>query len=200
MKALGKGSIASIVQVGLQIAWVVLWVMAGLLVIGAIAYGVILILISNGSRAPALLEGGEGAARVGGGSGDFHLTYDQPGGARWPVVVPALLIGAVAIAGSLVIVWRLKQLFESFSSGEPFRRENAHHLRVIWITMTAIELARYALMALTGVLITTFAPDIHGQIEISVDFTTWLSILILVVLAEVFREGARLKEEQELTI
>lgn len=191
MKALGKGSIASIVQVGLQIAWIVLWVMAGLLLVGAIAYGVILFLISNGSIDPALLEGG---------SGDFHLTYDQPGGGRWPVVVPALLIGAVAIAGSLVIVWRLKQLFDSFSSGEPFRRENANHLRVIWITMLVIELSRYALMALTGVLITTFAPDVHGEISISFDFSSWLSILVLVVLAEVFREGARLKEEQELTI
>ncbi len=200
MKALGKGSIASFVQVGLQIAWIVLWVLAGLLVVGAIAYGVVLFMISNGSIDPALLEGGEGAARVGGGSGDFHLTYDQPGGGRWSVVVPALLIGAVAIAGSLVIVWRLKQLFESFSSGEPFRRENANHLRVIWITMIVIELSRYALMALTGVLITTFAPDVHGEISISFDFSSWLSILVLVVLAEVFREGARLKEEQELTI
>jgi hypothetical protein len=33
-----------------------------------------------------------------------------------------------------------------------------------------------------------------------VDLSTWGSILILIVLAEVFREGARLKEEQELTI
>lgn len=181
MKALGKGSIASIVQVGLQIAWVVLWVMAGLLVVGAIAYGALLLLISNGTADASLLES-EGAD------------------ARWPVVIPALLIGGVAIAGSLVIVGRLKKLFESFSSGEPFRRENANHLRAIWITMIAIEVARYALMALTGVLITNFAPDVHGQIEISVDFTTWLSILVLVVLAEVFREGARLKEEQELTI
>ncbi len=181
MKALGKGSIASIVQVGLQIGWVFLWGLAGLLVLSAIAYSVLLLLISNGAADVSLLEG-EGAD------------------ARWPVVVPALLIGAVVIAGSLVIVWRLRRLFESFSSGEPFRRENANHLRVIWMTMTAMELARYALMALTGVLITTFAPDVHGEISISFDFSSWLSILVLVVLAEVFREGARLKEEQELTI
>ena len=34
----------------------------------------------------------------------------------------------------------------------------------------------------------------------SIRLSTWGSILILIVLAEVFREGARLKEEQELTI
>ena len=80
MKALGKGSIASIVQLGLQIAWVVLWVLAFCLVIAAIGYGAILFLISQGMIDPALLEGGAGNAQVAGGAGNFHLTYDQPGG------------------------------------------------------------------------------------------------------------------------
>ena len=37
-------------------------------------------------------------------------------------------------------------------------------------------------------------------LTLKIDLSTWGSILILIVLAEVFREGARLKEEQELTI
>lgn len=202
MKALGKGSVASLVRIGLMIAWVFLWICAGALVIGSIGYGIVLWLTMNGTLDPALLTGGEGQIRVGqSGGGDFHLTYGEPGGATWPVVVPALLIGAAAISGSLVIVWRLRKLFDSFSSAEPFRRENATHLRVIWITMVAIELARYALLALTGVLLANFGgPDVDANYTFAIDFSTWLSILILIVLAEVFREGARLKEEQELTI
>lgn len=202
MKALGKGSIASIVRVGLTIAWVVLWVAAAGIAIAAISYGAVLVLVANGAIDPALLEGGGGDIDLGGESGgDFHVTYDQPGGGTWPVVVPALLIAAVAVAGSLVIVWRLRKLFDSFTTGEPFRRENATHLRVIWITMMAIELSRYVLMAVTGVLLANFgAPDVEANYTFSVDFSTWGSILILIVLAEVFREGARLKEEQELTI
>jgi len=200
MKALGKGSIASLVQIGLQIAWIALWALAVCLVFAAIAYGAVLALVANGVIDPALLEGGAGEL---GGSGDFHISYDEAGGGTWPVVVPALLIGGVAIAGSLVIVWRLRKLFESFCSGEPFRRENATHLRVIWITMLVIELSRYVLMALTGALVTAFGPQ-NGvgvqRVEFNVDLSTWGSILILIVLAEVFREGARLKEEQELTI
>ena len=39
-----------------------------------------------------------------------------------------------------------------------------------------------------------------ANLTLKVDLSTWGSILILIVLAEVFREGARLKEEQELTI
>ncbi len=200
MKALGKGSIASIVQVCLQIAWVLLWIGAVCLAIAAIGYGLGLALVANGVIDPALLQGGDG--RIG-DVGEFSVTYDLPGGGTWPIVVPGLLIGAVAIGGSLIIVWRLRQLFESFTSGEPFRRVNAQHLRVIWITMIVIEVARYALKALTAALVMAFGEsqgigvrDVHAEINLS----TWGSILILVVLAEVFREGARLKEEQELTI
>jgi len=202
MKALGKGSIASIVRIGLMVAWYALWVAAIGIVCGAISYGVILALIANGSIDPSLLQGGAGNVELGaGGGGDFQVTYDQPGGGTWPVVVPALLIWAVAVAGSLIIVWRLRKLFDSFSSGEPFQRENATHLRVIWITMLVIEVSRYVLMALTGVLLARFGgPDVDANYELAVDLSTWGSILILIVLAEVFREGARLKEEQELTI
>ncbi|MGQ0531624.1 MAG: DUF2975 domain-containing protein [Caulobacteraceae bacterium] len=202
MKALGKGSIASIIRVGLTIAWVVLWVAAVSVGLGAIGYSVVLALVANGAIDPAILEGGGGNIGLGGGSGgDLHVTYDQPGGATWPVVVPALLIAVVAIAGALVIVWRLRKLFDAFSTGEPFRRENAQHLRVIWITMLVIEVSRYLLMALTGVLLTAYGgPNVEANYALSVDLSTWGSILILIVLAEVFREGARLKEEQELTI
>src|SRR5262245_7729457 len=98
MKALGKGSIASIVRGGLQVAWVILWILTACLVLGAIAYGVILAMVANGLIDPTLLEGGGGHIQMdgaGGGGGDFNVTYDQPGGGTWPVVVPAFLIGGV---------------------------------------------------------------------------------------------------------
>jgi hypothetical protein len=202
MKALGKGSIASIVRVGLQVAWIVLWVAAGSIALAAVAYTVILGLIANGAIDPEILRGGDGQIRVGDDGGSFNVQYDSQAGATWPVVIPALLIGAVAVAGSLVIVWRLKKLFDSFSSGEPFRRENATHLRVIWMTMLVIEISRYVLMGLTAFLLARFGEG-PREVSISIDgdrIAAWGSILILIVLAEVFREGARLKEEQELTI
>ena len=40
----------------------------------------------------------------------------------------------------------------------------------------------------------SFAPFFISQT------TTWLSIFVLIVIAEVFREGARMKEEAELTV
>lgn len=202
MKALGQGSIASLVKVALTITWGVLWVALVALLLAAIGYGLLHLLIATGAVDASILSGGDGQIRVGGGDGDFDLSYSNPGGATWPVVVPALVIGGVAIVGGLVIVGRLRALFDSFTSGEPFRRENATHLRVIWITMLAIEVARYLLMAGTAALFAAVGlPEgASADFNISIDFSTWMSIAILIVLAEVFREGARLKEEQELTI
>lgn len=202
MKALGKGSVASVVKVGLTIAWCVLWVGLGCLVLGAIGYAALLWCISAGLVDGSILTGASDQVRVGGERGGLTVDFDEPGGATWPVVVPSLLIGGVVLIGGLVIVGRLRKLFDSFTSGEPFRRENASHLRVIWIAMLAIEVSRYLLLGITGVLIATFGtPDgTTARFDPNIDLTNWMAIFVLIVLAEVFREGARLKEEQELTI
>jgi hypothetical protein len=198
MKALGKDSVASIIRIGLNVVWAVLWFLAICLGLAALCYGVFLILSATGVLGPNLFPGGDSHLRING----EDVGFGDIAGYTWPVLVPAFLIGAVAIGGSLMIVWRLRRLFDSFSSGEPFRKENANHLRAIWITMLGIELSRYVLLGLTSILLaathTTLAES--AEFEVRVDFSTWGSILILIVLAEVFREGARLKEEQELTI
>lgn len=205
MKALGKGSIASIVQIGLMIAWIALWVAFIAWALAALAYCVFLLLTATGAIDPASMPAVDS-------SGGFQVRIDgiDPGALRdlkwtdWHIFGPSLLTGGVTIGGSLLIVGRLRRLFDSFTSGEPFRRENATHLRVIWITMVVIEVSRYALLALFGVMFGVFgAPDSVASASFSIDsdnFSNWMSILILIVLAEVFREGARLKEEQELTI
>jgi hypothetical protein len=205
MKALGKGSIASVVEVGLTIAWIILWVVLGLWAAAFVSYGVFMALVGAGIVDPASIDpantGGAVHIEVSGIESDALRALQWT---DWHVIVPALLAGGVTIGGSLIIVARLRRLFDSFRSGEPFRRENAQHLRVIWITMVVIELARYVLLVAIGVLLSVFgAPDSVRQASFSIDsenLSTWMSILILIVLAEVFREGARLKEEQELTI
>jgi hypothetical protein len=117
-------------------------------------------------------------------------------------VAPALTAAAVAVSGGLIIVDRLKRLFASFRSAEPFRKENATHLRVIWVTMLVIEVSRYVLLGVTGLLIAAFGEPrgTDWTFSFSANLMTWAAILVLIVLAEVFREGSRLREEQDLTI
>lgn len=198
MKALGKGSIASYLEIALRIATIVLWVLLACVAAAALAYAVLNGLIAAGVVSPEILSGSRGRVQGGG----FEASFDMDSSLAWQVVAPALLSSLVAISGALIIVRRLLKLFESFRSGEPFRKENATHLRVIWITMVVIELSRYAILALTGVLVTAFGepPGAEMTFKLNVDLMPWASILVLIVLSEVFREGARLREEQELTI
>jgi DUF2975 family protein len=191
MRALGKGSIAEIIRVGLVVSWAVLWLCGGALVLvaGAYALNALGVVDFHAFFGPN--------ARL--GVDDLTVPADGP---SWLVVVPAFLAGLVIISGGLVIVWHLRRLFDSFCSGQPFAKENASHLRAIWVTMIAIEVARYLLLALTGALLANFGGPLSQQVQIKlhISLSTWASILILVVLAEVFREGARMRAEQELTI
>jgi hypothetical protein len=201
MKALGKGSIASIIEVGLTIAWIILWVAFGLWALAMLGYGVFMALVTGGMIDPASIPN-ESNLRIEVPGVDGNA-FENLRWTHWQIFIIGFLTAGVVIGGSLVIISRLRRLFDSFRSGDPFRRENAQHLRVIWITMIVIELARYVLTATIVGLALAFGAS-QGvalrQVELTVDFTTWGSILILIVFAEVFREGARLKEEQELTI
>lgn len=202
MKALGKGSVASIVKVGLDITWVVLWVCAGLFAIAALAYTAILIMGAFGALPDDLrrvaLEGSDGTVRF----ENMTITTKDGDTLDWRILTPAMLVGCVAIGGALVVIWRLKQLFKNFTTGEPFSADNARHMRGIWIALLVIELSRYAILLLFGVILLAFGqPEgLNADVNFSLDLSNWFMILVVIVLAEVFREGARLHEEQKLTI
>lgn len=196
VKALGRGSVASIMRGLLGISWVLLWLGAAATLLVAIAYIVASIMVASGGLDPQWLHEKSQYIRL------RNADIENYRGPDWLLVWSTLLLAGIGTAGGLVIVWRLRKLFDTFLSGEPFRRENAYHLRIIWITMLAVEISRLVLMGVFGVLIRVLGgPDLITRPR-GGDFSimTWSAILILIVLAEIFREGARLKEEQELTI
>ncbi|MES1198963.1 MAG: DUF2975 domain-containing protein [Pseudomonadota bacterium] len=186
MKALGKGSIASFIRWALGFAWWVMWFFAGILTIAAIACTLFFFGLA------------------------VHAYKIETDGKSVLMYAPYAAIGfafvGVSIAGTLAIIWRLRRLFTNFCAGDPFNKSNADHLRWIWIILLFMEVWKYPLGALT-VALWAVAPvpvdkdgfnfDDHHN---GIDFSTWFAILIIIVLAEVFREGARLREEQELTI
>jgi hypothetical protein len=197
MKALGKGSVASWVKGGLDLLWIVLWV-------AAVALGIAALVSLGLTLMRDSVFGGEidlgGEVRI--DAAGVKLTgvgADQLG---WPLLLTGLLAAGVGVAAALIIVDRLRRLFHSFTSNAPFERANATHLRVIWITMLAAELSRYAISALVvGLVLAYGRPEgVTLNVEPSVNLSTWAAILVLVVLAEVFAEGARMREEQDLTI
>jgi hypothetical protein len=198
MKALGKGSIASWVRIALLVAWVILWITAVALGVFILAYSGTLAAIQFGMLPPNILELGHATVEV----GPVTIQTESDDSFVVPIIGPALLAAAVAVIGALVIVFHLRRLFQNFTSGEPFSANNAKHLRVIWITMLVLELSRYLIGGVITALVAAFGRPEVTRVEIKdpINFMTWGAILILIVLAEVFREGTRLKEEQELTI
>ncbi|WP_395647199.1 DUF2975 domain-containing protein [Terricaulis sp.] len=193
MRAFGKGSIAEIIRIGLLIGWAVLWVCMATILAISIAFA----LHSAGIVDMGKFFAPDNGIRLNFGEDEISLPAGAP---TWPLFISAILVGAVVVGGGLMIVWRLRRLVESFCSGQPFAKPNATHLRAIWMTMVGIEVARYALLLLTIAALTGFGATQDADLKLKIDLSTWGSILILIVLAEVFREGARLKEEQELTI
>ena len=74
-------------------------------------------------------------------------------------------------------------------------RTTSRYAWVIGMMLAILELGRYAAAGVSHLVL-------RGAVHIGggVNLTTWFAVLVIIVLAEVFREGARLRGEAELTI
>ena len=179
MRALGPGSVSSILKIILDVVYYVLWVAGAAATLGGIA---ILLL----SFEPEIFNGSAVIDRL-------HIEGHWLG----PAVLILLVIADAWFAGALVIVGRLRRIFGSLTAGDPFHPENVRRLRVIAITMAALEIGR---TVVAGAVPHVFHGHAQMRFSGAVNLSAWFSILVIVVLAEVFREGARLRREAELTI
>jgi len=175
MRALGPGSVSSFLKIILDVVSVAL----------AIGVGVT-VLMSLGSLA-ALVDPALADARV-----SAELKAQGLGG---PGLVLGLVAASLYIAGVLYIVGRLRRIFATLTAGDPFHPDNVRRLRTIGGMLAALELGRYPVAMLTAWV----APGTAGS-RMAFNPTAWFAVLVVFVLAEVFREGARLRREAELTI
>ena len=176
MRALGPGSVSSFLKIILDVVFYALWV--GLGVSGLLLFAALLL-----SFNPDLI--GDIALSV----GESKLLSSGP------VLMGAILAVGLYEGGVLVIVARLRQIFATLTAGDPFHPDNVLRLRVIGLMLAALELGRYGFQIASAWLL----PG-QNRVESSLNLTTWFSVLVVFVLAEVFREGARLRREAELTI
>jgi hypothetical protein len=175
MRALGPGSLSSFLKIILDVVFVALAIGAGAAALLTLAS---LAVVAD----PALLDRTAAA--------DFRAQ-----GLTGPGLIIGLGAVSLYVAGVLIIVGRLRRIFATLTAGDPFHPNNVRRLRVVAVMLAAIELGRYPLAAAMAWL----APHPSG-VHISFNPTAWFAVLVVFVLAEVFREGARLRREAELTI
>ena len=122
----------------------------------------------------------------------------------WTVAIPSLVYAVVATRGALLIVRRLEAVFSSFVANQPFARDNAAHLRAIWVTLVVIEITRiiaFVLMhGLTAAFFSATKVVFPSSLGDPIDLVRWFLIFVVLILAEVFRQGTQLSEETELTV
>ncbi|MBB36588.1 MAG: hypothetical protein CME88_10760 [Hirschia sp.] len=175
MRALGQGSLSSVLKILVDAAWVAACAALGFIwLIAAISL-------------VAQLAGGELKAGV---LGEISI-HGAGNLVSWTVVGSIVCLGVMAISSLL------RGVFETLVAGDPFVPENAVRLRKISMALAGLELARL----FVGPVINLLMHD-GGELTLrfATNFVVWGAVLVLIVLSQVFDEGARLREDQKMTI
>ena len=108
-----------------------------------------------------------------------------------------IVIGIVGTPIAYLVFSRLLRIVESVRTGEPFTADNAGRLRTIAWALLGLELLHICVVAIASAVSTREVPlHISGNL----DLTGWLAILLLFVLAQVFLQGTRMREDLEGTV
>jgi hypothetical protein len=181
MRTLGPGSVSSFLKVVLDVFYAALWTALGALVLTG---GAILIFqpLTTGV-ANINIEGVDSAT--------LSNLIDKPQALAGLIFIIAAYIGVL-----IVVLNRLRRVFETLIVGDPFRPQNVARLRVVGFALIGLEVLGYIVHRVTDM----FVPGRPHAFSLSVNLTGWFAILVVFVLAEVFREGARLRQDADLTI
>lgn len=108
------------------------------------------------------------------------------------------MIGIVVFSVGIVYVCsQLRRILSTLAEGDPFVPENGPRLTRIAVAIAAIEIVRTL-----ATLIAAATVDLgeNFRLEININLAVWGAVIVLFVLAQVFREGTRLREEEKMTI
>jgi hypothetical protein len=108
-----------------------------------------------------------------------------------------MVVGILATPVLHFVFTRLLAIVETVNAGDPFVGENATRLQSIAWAIVGLELMHVAVVVLAnGVTVGTQKVDVGDKFSI----TPWLTILLLFVLARVFDQGARMRDDLAGTV
>lgn len=191
MKYLGKRSVSSFIKITLTILW---WL--GITGMTVFTLGTLFVIFNGppkGVTPPPLILNAE-FVRI----HFLQATVKNPKA----MFCVFMLFGSIMMSLGLSIIYQLKKIFATLTTGSPFIIENAKRIQ------------RIAFLIFSGAVVELIAGRILGYIvaeNVIVKGVTFIVKnkpnmgaiflgLVILVLAEIFRQGAVLKEEQDLTI
>jgi hypothetical protein len=107
------------------------------------------------------------------------------------------VIGLATIPLGYVILKRLLAIVETVRAGDPFVAANASRLHAIARALLALQLLSIVIGAIAKAVSTPAHPV---QLDAGFSINGWLAVLLTFLLARVFEEGARMREDLEGTV
>jgi hypothetical protein len=107
------------------------------------------------------------------------------------------VLGLVTIPLNYVVLKRLLAIVETVRAGDPFVAANAYRLQAIAWVLLALNLLSIVIGAIAKT-VSTPAHPLH--IDAGFSINGWLAVLLTFLLARVFAEGARMREDLEGTV
>jgi hypothetical protein len=118
------------------------------------------------------------------------------------IVGLAVFTGIVILALAILIFWAVRQIVVSATHGDPFVVANADRLTRIGWLLVAIYGVQFAMSIAMGAMVPPQLKD-HLKFDgFGFDFSPLgvLAILLIFVLAQIFRHGSQMRAELEGTV
>lgn len=209
MKILVKSSVASILKWWLEILWYMTWAAA---VIIAVIFGHAIIsgdAVGERLDVPVLFDLQPGfydlasdrldvsGARITDATGTLRFESSNA-----PLMAFYLWIATAVLAVLLVVFQQLRKIFRSLTDGDVFTPANAFRIRIIGLFVIFGEIAATLLEFLAQHYIRARfeTTGLVLRADFAADLSTIFGGLVVLAIAEVFRTGAKIKEDQDLTI
>jgi hypothetical protein len=206
MRALGKRSIASFTKFVLDMTWWVVAISLGLLVILLVCSTFLELHGDNLTMSLPVAVQFDAPIHSVGGETNAHFEKLR-GNLRFPARKGVFLSASVAVVLLMLaylfwIVTQLRNVFRSLSRGLPFILANARRIRWVGLAVIFGEFGRAAIVYCWSYYTSLHfvAGGLHFSSSADLNPITIVGGLAILVIAEVFQQGAQLQEDQSLTI